>query len=252
MAHTNSTTNYGLPQFLTTDKPAWLTDVNTAYSDIDLALKNNADAATTAGNNAVQALSDASAASTAASTADSKASGAIASISDTFDATATYAVGAVVMYNNLLYKCTVAVTTPGTWTGSANWDRITVEDMLDNKADQSDTYTKAEVNTLIGAVESVTMTNGTYSVTVGDNKELKIINTPTMVQATGYFQAAANISANSVLFNVGHNIKAQCYYAGYINNVLIPLTLETSGNVKTNVAISSGSWMNMTVFGFKN
>ena len=35
MSHTNSTTNYALPQFLTTDKPAWLTDVNNAFSDID-------------------------------------------------------------------------------------------------------------------------------------------------------------------------------------------------------------------------
>lgn len=35
MAHTNSTTHYGYPQFIGTDKPGWLTDVNTAYSNID-------------------------------------------------------------------------------------------------------------------------------------------------------------------------------------------------------------------------
>lgn len=35
MAHTNSTTHYEYPQFIGTDKPGWLTDVNTAYSDID-------------------------------------------------------------------------------------------------------------------------------------------------------------------------------------------------------------------------
>ena len=34
MAHTNSTTHYNLPQFITTDKPAWLTDVNNAYTAI--------------------------------------------------------------------------------------------------------------------------------------------------------------------------------------------------------------------------
>ena len=134
MSHTNSTTNYALPQFITTDKPAWLTDINTAYSAIDTAMKNNADAATTAGNNAVQALSDASAASNAAATADAKGAGAIASISDQFDSTATYTINSVVIYNNLLYICTVAVTTPGAWTGSDNWDRITVEDLLNTKA----------------------------------------------------------------------------------------------------------------------
>ena len=45
MSHTNSTTNYGLPQFLGTDKPSWLGDVNTAYADIDTQMKANADAA---------------------------------------------------------------------------------------------------------------------------------------------------------------------------------------------------------------
>lgn len=48
MSHTNSTTNYGLPQFLGTDKPSWLGDVNTAYADIDTQMKANADAASDA------------------------------------------------------------------------------------------------------------------------------------------------------------------------------------------------------------
>jgi prefoldin subunit 5 len=38
MSHTNSTTNYGLPLFIGTDKPAWLTDVNSAMTDIDTAI----------------------------------------------------------------------------------------------------------------------------------------------------------------------------------------------------------------------
>lgn len=38
MSHTNSTTNYHLPQFIGTDTPGWLTDVNGAMSDIDTAI----------------------------------------------------------------------------------------------------------------------------------------------------------------------------------------------------------------------
>lgn len=38
MSHTNSTTNYNLPQFIGTDTPGWLTDVNGAMSDIDAAI----------------------------------------------------------------------------------------------------------------------------------------------------------------------------------------------------------------------
>lgn len=44
MAHTNSTSNYHLPQFVGSDKPAWLTDVNGAMADIDAQMKANADA----------------------------------------------------------------------------------------------------------------------------------------------------------------------------------------------------------------
>lgn len=47
MAHTNSTANYELSQFLGTDKPAWLVDYNGDMLKIDAALKNNADAAAT-------------------------------------------------------------------------------------------------------------------------------------------------------------------------------------------------------------
>ena len=38
MSHTNETTNYQLPQFLGSDKPAWLTDINGAFSAIDAAI----------------------------------------------------------------------------------------------------------------------------------------------------------------------------------------------------------------------
>lgn len=136
MAHTNSTTNYHLPQFLTTDKPAWLTDINTAFDDIDTAIKAAKDAGDDAQSDATQALSDASDANTAASAADAKGSGAVASIADTFSDASTYNVNQLVMYNNLLYICHTAVTTPGPWTGSANWLRKTIEEVLPDNAQE--------------------------------------------------------------------------------------------------------------------
>lgn len=50
MSATNSTLNYQLPQFIATDKPAWLVDFNGAMSTIDTAIKE----AKTAGDNAQQ------------------------------------------------------------------------------------------------------------------------------------------------------------------------------------------------------
>ena len=132
MAHSNSTQYYNLPQFESTDKPAWLVDVNPAYAAIDAGIHAAKAAADAAQGDATQALSDASSAGTTASGADAKASGSIASIADQFDTTATYAVNDLVIYNNLLYICTTAVTTPGAWTGSTNWERTTLENQIDN------------------------------------------------------------------------------------------------------------------------
>lgn len=51
MSSTNQTTHYGLPEFVPTDKPAWLVDWNGAMSDIDTAIytaETKADAAAAA------------------------------------------------------------------------------------------------------------------------------------------------------------------------------------------------------------
>lgn len=64
MSATNHTTNYNLPQFIGTDKPTWLTDVNGAFASIDTQMKANADSATSAStsattaNNAIGTLSN--------------------------------------------------------------------------------------------------------------------------------------------------------------------------------------------------
>lgn len=52
MSATNHTTNYNLPQFVGTDKPTWLTDVNGALLAIDTQMKTNADSASSAGSTA--------------------------------------------------------------------------------------------------------------------------------------------------------------------------------------------------------
>lgn len=144
MSHTNSTTNFGLPQFITTDKPAWLTDVNVAYNAIDTAMKNNQDAAAAAQGDATQALSDAASAGTTATSADGKASGSIASIADTFSASSTYVVGDHVIYNNLLYVCTVDVAVPGPWTGTTNWNRTTIEEYIQSLKASNIAYSLTE------------------------------------------------------------------------------------------------------------
>lgn len=164
MSHTNSTPNYNLPQFLTTDKPFWLTDINGAFLAIDTGIDAAKDAADNAQNDATQALTDAGNATTAAAAADGKGSGAVASISDAFDATATYSVGDYVMYNNLLYVCTVAITTPGPWTGSANWSRTTIESIVNDKVSAIEaTLADKPTSTFVGWGSTITTDYGSRS-----------------------------------------------------------------------------------------
>lgn len=59
MAHTNSTTNYSLPQWVGSDKPTFLGDLNTAFSDIDGQMKTNADNITIAKDTADNAQTSA-------------------------------------------------------------------------------------------------------------------------------------------------------------------------------------------------
>lgn len=172
MSHTNSTTNYSLPQFVTTDKPAWLTDVNNAYTAIDTGMHNAQTKANTADTNASQALLDAASAASAASAADAKGAGAVASLADTFQATETYAVGDLVIYNNLLYVCSVAVETPGSWTGSTNWSRVTVEGFVNGKTAEDipldDSEGAISTGTAIGNLQTMIKSESGYATMSAD------------------------------------------------------------------------------------
>lgn len=75
MAHTNQTEHYNLPQFVGSDIPSWLVDVNQAYTAIDSAIyaaKNTADVASNTAGSANTVAQDAeSAAEVATTTANS-------------------------------------------------------------------------------------------------------------------------------------------------------------------------------------
>lgn len=84
MGHTNSTPNLHLPQFIGSDKPTWLSDVNDAMLAIDTAygqIESDASAAATAASGAVttatQANDTAASAAGTAATAASNASTAL-------------------------------------------------------------------------------------------------------------------------------------------------------------------------------
>lgn len=73
MGHTNSTANLALPQFIGTDKPTWLGDVNGAFAAIDGYVGTNDAAVAAAASDASSAISQASAAVNTANTANTTA-----------------------------------------------------------------------------------------------------------------------------------------------------------------------------------
>ena len=175
MAHTNSTTNYNLPQFISTDKPAWLSDVNGAMSDIDTAIHN---------------------AATDAATADGKADTAISDASDALDAAV----------NARYYQPTEKFTLAGTITGIANaaGSSITAVIVLPRECWNDDvgySLTDAAVSNIRCEGVSYTASNVTASIQNGNN--LKLTITPTnnvsgnRVCAVGFTKLEVTFIANT-------------------------------------------------------
>lgn len=217
MSHTNSTTNYALPQFLTSDKPAWLTDINNAFSDIDTAIYNAQTKADTAFNDAGNAQSNATTAINDAAAADAKGSGALASIEAAFDPTTIYSVGAKVIYNSLLYRCTVAVVTPGPWTGSDNWERITVDSLISTTDSKIGSLTSLSTTDKTSAVNAINEVNGGLG-------NLAALVTPAYLST---ITPGANISVSSnTSYRIGKLVVLNCI-------------LKVTGNLANNATILS-------------
>lgn len=75
MGYTNTTTHYGLPQYVATDKPKYLTDFNETMAAIDTQMYANAQAAATADGKAVAAKEVADGAVTSIGTLNTQING---------------------------------------------------------------------------------------------------------------------------------------------------------------------------------
>lgn len=108
MAYTNKTPNYGLPQYLGTDKASWL-DFNEPFNTVDLAIKENA-------ANADSAIAVSSAAVNTANTASDTANSSLTKSNEAL----VHATSAENNANTALEKATSAVADVATATELAN------------------------------------------------------------------------------------------------------------------------------------
>lgn len=238
MAHTNSTTYYSLPQFESTDKPAWLTDFNGAMSAIDTGIHNAQDKADDAAEDATQALSDASSAQSTADGADAKGSGAVASIAENFEATSTYSVGDLVMYNSLLYKCKVAITVPGAWSGSANWDRVTVDGL--NSAMDIRVDTLESATTPFNPGITVTKNSGAWNAgSISQRQQGKIV-----YMTINFSGSGTSVSAGSNGFTGLLSVSPVTKVSGFafVGSGIVTMVISTDGTVTVRPLINNVNW----------
>lgn len=140
--HTNSTQNYNLPQFIGSDKPTWLGDVNTAMSTIDTAIGTNASNISSLGTRVTSTEGVASQASTDVASLR----GTVNTLSDDVTTVTTTA-------NNAQSTATSALNTANSANGKADSNATKIGDLT--------SLTTTDKTDVVSAInENVTSING--------------------------------------------------------------------------------------------
>lgn len=146
MSYTNQTTNLGLPQYIGTDIPSILTDVNGAYAKIDTAYGEQTNKITESTQNSVQAKSLASAAQAQAQAASNEVasvSNRVKTLEDSIDAVEETANNANTTANAASAAAGVAKNTADTALSNAATAQSTANTALNNAASASATANSA-------------------------------------------------------------------------------------------------------------
>ena len=221
MSHTNTTANYNLPQFVGTDKPAWLTDVNGAMSAIDTQMKANADSATTASGLAQSA---------------STSVGELSNLNTTNKNNVVSAINEV--NNNLITTANTATNAGTTATNASNAvkDLIKYLDLTSYNnltATSSTGYLTLSYNTLKSAVNA----DGTFGRIYGKIDVTGTGNaTATITLSDTGFRPQESFSVTGFAYAI---IDADRTYARYFSD--LTLTFNTNGTVTIpNITVFNG------------
>lgn len=223
--HTNETTNYDLPQFIGTDKPTWLGDINSAMSAIDTAIGTNASDITSLGTRVTTAEGVASQASSDVSTLTTTVntlSGDVTTVTSTA--------------NNAQSTATSALNTANTADGKADTNASNIGTLS--------SLTTTNKTNLVNAINEVNEINllhatSTSTITTVQNTDAKI-----PMQENIKFGTKLSISDGGVKIGAGvsyvrvfGSLKYQTYASGrthleiYKNNSSFAFyTLRLSGN----------------------
>lgn len=179
MGATNHTANYDLPQWIGTDKPTFLGDMNDAFLKIDTQMKANADSVGTAVSTAGSAQSAATAASQSASEALQAA--------NTAGTNATQALNTA---NNAASTANTAQTTAEAASTAATQAQGTANS-ANNRINNLKFPTGVKITSFLPS-------NATGEVTMSYNPELNLYNMYGFVMTNN----GVNFPSNTKLFNV--------------------------------------------------
>lgn len=216
MGATNHTTNYNLPQFVGSDKPTWLGDVNGAMSAIDTQMKANATSATTADTKAETALTNASTAQTTASGAQSTA--------DTASSTATSALNKALSVEQALNEFKQVLNINDFTTYEGNVMTSTDSTVLSSSYVTVATNTDKSLCKIYGNIFVSTSTAGGHSIVI-PNTGLNPTQTYAVLNACIEYYGApsSEIIGNAVTVKTNGDIEVQFFTRGSITNMRLTL-----------------------------
>lgn len=215
MSHTNSTPNYNLPQFVGTDKPSWLNDVNGAMSSIDTQMKTNADGITTADTKATTAMNT---------------TGELANLNTTDKTSLVSAVNEV----NTGLGVTSGVASSASTTATNALNKINAFEPLFNltnfKETQYSSMTRTRCSVAYGSIKVATNADGSIGKIYGFIGGAKSTNSTSdgFIRLTSALRPTSNIIINDAVLGM------QFGYSGSPNGeafIRLPLKISTNGNI---------------------
>ena len=191
-ASTNKTANYDLPQFVGTDKPTWLGDINQAMADIDAGMHENA-------TNISSMASDVATASATAS----QASQDVSALTSTVNTLSSDVTAVTTTANNAQQTATSALNTANTANGNignlsqlVTTDKTSVVNSINEVKTNSDTF-ETTITNYLTLSDNRNLSNPTTSsgTTAGNTMRIALNNTGSLGKIYG------NINVNGASSN---------------------------------------------------
>lgn len=240
-ASTNKTANYNLPQFIGTDKPTWLGDINQAMFDIDAGMHTNA--------------SDIESVETIAQNASASASQAsqdVAGLTSTVNTLSSNVTSVTQTANNAQQTATSALNTANTANGKADTNASNIS-ALTTRVTTAETQisnfnlTKFTTPTLTRASGSFTVNpNSTLTIATNSDGSLAkiygIVNASN-VKTAGVITAPSSLRPDSDIIVSPHMLRLNYALSGDNINIHTingaEITIKTDGTIEIPISLAT-------------